>query len=200
MIDILRINAMVEFLGLDKEEAEQITITSWNDCVVTFKDEEYLVLKEEEAEEEFRDYQQSLIEDLGLQAFSSWGQQYIIDNFCDNETLLAYIREDFEVYVENIKHEGNRLEREMEEAEVSTEEEYIDYLCEEWEGNEVEYFISNFGEEDFSKMVIENHLIDWDEVIDWVERDGGRGCLASYDGVENEVEIEGEVMYVYRTN
>ena len=196
----LRINALMEMLGLEEEEREAVKISSYSDREVTYYNEEYLVVTEEEAEEEFRDYQQSLIEEVGLQAFSERAQQYIIDNFCDNETLLAYIREDFEVYVENIKHEGDRLQEEMEEAEVSTEEEYIDYLCEEWEGNEVEYFINNFGEEDFSKMVTENHLIDWDDVIDWVEREDGRGCLASYDGVENEVEIEGEVMYVYRTN
>ena len=196
----LRINALMTMLGLGEEERENIEISSYSDSVITYYNEEYLVVTEEEAEEEFRDYQQSLIEDLGLQAFSNWAQQYIIDNFCDNETLSAYIREDFEVYVENIKHEGDRLEREMEEAEVSTEEEYVDYLCEEWEGKEAEYFISNFGEEYFSQMVIENYLINWDDVIDWAERDGGRGCLASYDGVENEVEIEGEVMYVYRTN
>ena len=196
----LRINALMAMLGLGEEERENIEISSYSDSVITYYNEEYLVVTEEEAEEEFRDYQQSLIEDLGLQAFSESAQQYIIDNFCDNETLSAYIREDFEVYVENIKHEGNRLEREMEEAEVNTEEEYIDYLCEEWEDNEVEYFISNFGEEDFSEMVTENHLIDWDDVIDWVERDGGRGCLASYDGKENEVEIDGDVMCIYRIN
>ena len=196
----LRINALMTMLGLGEEERENIEISSYSDSVITYYNEEYLVVTEEEAEEEFRDYQQSLIEDLGLQAFSESAQQYIIDNFCDNETLSAYIREDFEVYVENIKHEGDRLEREMEEAEVTTEEEYIDYLCEEWEDNEVEYFISNFGEEDFSEMVTENHLIDWDDVIDWVERDGGRGCLAIYDGKENEIEIDGDVMYIYRTN
>ena len=196
----LRINALMTILGLGEEEREVVKISSYSDREVTYYNEEYLVVTEEEAVEEFRDYQQSLIEDMGLQGFSSWGQEYIINNFCDNETLLAYIREDFEVYVENIKHEGNRLEREMEEAEVSTEEEYIDYLCEEWEGNEVEYFISNFGEEYFSQMVIENYLINWDDVIDWAERDGGRGCLASYDGKENEVEIDGDVMCIYRIN
>ena len=196
----LRINALMAMLGLEEEERKDVEISRYSDRVVTYYNEEYLVVTEEEADEEFREYQLSLIEEVGLQAFSEMAQQYIIDNFCDNETLSAYIREDFEVYVENIKHEGNRLEREMEEAEVSTEEEYVDYLCEEWEGNEVEYFISNFGEEYFSKMVTENHLINWDDVIDWIEREDGRECLASYDGVENEVGVDGEVMYIYRTN
>ena len=196
----LRINALMTMLGLGEEEREVVKISSYSDREVTYYNEEYLVVTEEEAEEEFRDYQQSLIEDLGLQAFSESAQQYIIDNFCDNETLSAYIREDFEVYVENIKHEGDRLEREMEEAEVTTEEEYIDYLCEEWEDNEVEYFISNFGEEYFSEIVTEDNLINWDDVIDWAEREDGRGCLASYDGKENEIEIDGEAMYIYRTN
>ena len=49
-------------------------------------------------------------------------------------------------------------------------------------------------------MVTEDNLINWDDVIDWAERDGGRGCLASYDGKENEVEIDGDVMCIYRTN
>ena len=196
----LRINALMTMLGLGEEERENIEISSYSDKVVTYYNEEYLVVTEEEAGEEFRDYQQSLIDDMGLLAFSKWAQQYIINNFCDNERLSEYIREDFESYVEDIKHEGDRLAEEMEEAEVNTEEEYIDYLCEEWEDKEVEYFISNFGEEDFSQMVTEDNLINWDDVIEWAGRDGGRGCLAIYDGKEHEVEIDGEVMCIYRTN
>ena len=196
----LRINALMTMLGLGEEERENIEISSYSDSVITYYNEEYLVVTEEEAKEEFRDYQQSLIDDMGLFAFSKWAQQYIINNFCDNERLSEYIREDFESYVEDIKHEGDRLDEEMEEAGVNTEEEYITYLCEDWEGSEAKYIISNFGEEYFSQMVIENYLINWDDVIEWAGRDGGRGCLASYDGVENEVEIEGKVMYVYRTN
>ena len=120
----LRINALMTMLGLGEEERENIEISSYSDSVITYYNEEYLVVTEEEAGEEFRDYQQSLIDDMGLLAFSKCAQQYIINNFCDNERLSEYIREDFESYVEDIKHEGDRLAEEMEEAEVNTEEEH----------------------------------------------------------------------------
>ena len=197
----LRINALMTMLGLGEEEMENIEISSYSDKVVAYYNEEYLVVTEEEADEEFRDFQQSLIDDMGLEAFSKWAQQYIINNFCNEERLSEYIREDCEIYVGDIKYEGNRLEKEMEEVEVETEEEYIDYLCEEWEGKEVDYFTFNFGEQELSEIVKgDDTLINWDDVIDWVEREDGRECLASYDGKENEIEIDGEVMYIYRTN
>ena len=43
----------------------------------------------------------------------------------------------------------------------------------------------------------ENDLINWDDVIDWVAREDGYGCLSPYDGVEIELEND---LYAYRIN
>ena len=185
-----RTEALAKFLGIEVEEVKD----GYTDKVFETEEGEYLVLTNEEADDEFYDYERDLIDELGLESFSDWARDYIINNFVDTDTLKDYIREYYESYVEDIKCEVGRLEEEMAEAEVDTEEDYIDYLCEEYEGNESDYFIYNFGMEYFTKLISDECLVNWDDVIEWLQREDGRGCLASYDGVENE---EGD-FYIYK--
>ena len=51
-----------------------------------------------------------------------------------------------------------------------------------------------------SEVAIEKNLVDLDEVIEEVKSLDGRGCLATYDGSENEEKVNGEWFYIYRTN
>ena len=163
---------------------------------------EYLVLTEDEREEEFKQYQESLIEDMGLESFSEWAQDYIIDNFVNDEWFMDAMVESFEDYISGLNEEladdekfENRLEEELVNYNCEDEEGLLDYYCSLEEPTE--WFLNNFGEDEFNRTVKENDLIDWEDVINWVAREDGYGCLAAYDGEELELQDD---LYAYRIN
>ena len=163
---------------------------------------EYLVLTEDEREKGFKAYQESLIEDMGLESFAEWAQDYIIDNFVDDEWFMEAMREHFEYYISDINEEPaddekfeNRLKEEIFAVACEDEEDYLNYLCD--LESPIEYFLNNFGKNEFSKTVKENDLINWDDVINWVAREDGYECLAAYDGEELELQDD---LYAYRIN
>ena len=163
---------------------------------------EYLVLSEDEREEEFKAYQESLIEDMGLDAFSGWAQDYIIDNFVNDEWFMEAMREHFEYYISDINEEPadneefeNRLKEEIFEVGCEDEEDYLNYLCD--LESPIEWFLSNFSQNEFNAIVKEHDLIDWEDVITWVAREDGYSCLAAYDGEELELQDD---LYAYRIN
>ena len=163
---------------------------------------EYLVLTEDEREKEFKAYQESLIEDMGLESFSEWAQDYIIDNFVDDEWFMDAMRESFEYYISDINEEPaddekfeNRLQEEMAEVGCEDEEEFLNYHCD--LESPIEWLLNNFGEDEFNRTVKQNDLIDWEDVINSVAREDGYGCLAAYDGEELELQDD---LYAYRIN
>jgi len=65
------------------------------------------------------------------------------------------------------------------------------------QGDAVQYYISEFGDEEFNTVVKENNLIDVRAYAEFcVRTDGVSHALAGYDG--NEYEVDG--FYIYRTN
>jgi hypothetical protein len=79
-------------------------------------------------------------------------------------------------------------------------QDYINLLTSEQIGddNGVEYFIDNFGEDEFFKIVIDNNLIDFDNASkDAVNMDGIAHFLARYDG--ETIYLDNNVV-AYRTN
>ena len=163
---------------------------------------EYLVLTEDEREEEFYNYQKNLIDDMGLESFSEWAQDYIIDNFVDDEWFMEAMRESFEYYISDINEEPaddekfeNRLQEEISEYDCETEEDYLNYLCD--LELPIQWFLNNFSEDEFNRTVKEYDLIDWEDVINWVAHEDGYGCLAAYDFMEMELE---DNLYAYRIN
>ena len=158
---------------------------------------EYLVLTEDEREKEFYNYQESLIEDMGLDAFSGWAQDYIIDNFVDDaqlkDDLFEIMYNFYTNYIEDLKC-GNTFQEELKENNCKNEDEYLELLTEE---DPIKWYIMNFGEEDFHNMIKTCNYIKWDDVISWVAREDGHGCLAAYDGEELELQDD---LYAYRIN
>ena len=158
---------------------------------------EYLVLTEDEREEEFKAYQESLIDDMGLESFSEWAQDYIINNFVDDERLkddlFEIMYESYRNYIEDLKYE-NTFEKELKENNCEDEDEYLELLTEE---DPIEWYIMNFGKEDFYNMIKRCDYINWEDVINWVAREDGYGCLAAYDGEELELQDD---LYAYRIN
>lgn len=196
-----KIEALAKFLGIETSEVEEDMNN--HKYFKTEDGEEYMVLTDNEAEEEFYNYELDLIEECGLGAFSDWARDYIIENCLDVDWFENYFREDYENYANDIETESassdeyaNRLEEEMSEAECTDVDEFIDYLVDSIRDDFVKEFELNFGEKLLIEVIMNNNLLDMDAVIDYIKENDGRGILASYDGVENE---EGEY-YIYRTN
>ena len=196
-----KIEALAKFLGIETSEIEE-DINNY-ECFKTEDGEEYMVLTDDESEEEFYNYESDLIEECGLYAFSDWARDYIIENCLDVDWFENYFREDYESYASDIETESassdeyaNRLEEEMAEAECTDIEEFIDYLVDSISDDFVGNFKFDFGEEMLTEVIMNNNLLNMDAVVDYIKETDGRGIIASYDGVENE---EGEY-YIYRTN
>ena len=196
-----KIEALAKFLGIETSGIEEDMNN--HKYFITKDGEEYMVLTDDEAEEEFYNYESDLIEECGLDAFTDWARDYIIENCLDVDWFEDYFREDYESYANDIETESansdeyaNRLEEEMAEAECADVEEFIDYLVDSISDDFVGNFKFDFGEEMLTEVIMNNNLLDMNAVVDYIKETDGRGIIASYDGIENE---EGEY-YIYRTN
>lgn len=217
-----KIEALAELLGVDESEITQ----GYDDSVYEVSDgREYLVLTEDEADDAFYDSEMSLIDDIGIEGFTPSFQERIFTEFADTDWFEDAYREMYESYSYDIEYEsddtyGNRLVQECYDAgliddddfgvdengdvdyrdcQLSTDElaeRLTDYLVDSID-DFVEQFKFEFGEEELNKVVERNNLIDWDAVIEEIERLDGRGLtLARYDGIE----IDYDDYYIYRTN
>ena len=196
-----KIEALAKFLGIETSGIEDDMNN--HKYFKTEDGEEYMVLTDDEAEEEFYNYESDLIEECGLDAFSDWARDYIIENCLDVDWFEDYFREDYENYANDIETESassdeyaNRLEEEMAEAECADVEEFIDYLVDSISDDFVGNFKFDFGEKMLTEVIMNNNLLDMDAVVDYIKETDGRGIMAGYDGVENE---EGEY-FIYRIN
>ena len=59
-----------------------------NQTYIELEEHTYRVLTEYEIHKEFYYYQMDLFNDLGLNAYSDWAQEYIINNFVDIEWFV----------------------------------------------------------------------------------------------------------------
>ena len=195
-----RIKVLAEFLGIEESEI----LKGYRDNIFETSDgEEYLVVTDEEADDEFYDYEAELIDELGLDAFSDWAKDYIIENCVDTEWFENFYYEDYESYANDIETESassdeyeNRLEEEMSEAGVDTKEDFVEYMVDGIRNDLVGQFEFDFGKDQLADVVSRYNLLDMDAVIDYIKEEDGRGIIANYDGVENE---EGEY-FIYRIN
>ena len=195
-----RIKVLAEFLGIKESDISK----GYRDNMFETSDgEEYLVVTDKEADDEFYQYEENLIDELGLDAFSDWAKDYIIENCVDTEWFENFYYEDYESYANDIETESassdeyeNRLEEEMAEAECTTIEEFVEYMVDGIKDDLVGQFEFDFGKDQLADVVSRYNLLDMDAVINYIKEQDGRGIMAGYDGIENE---EGEY-YIYRTN
>lgn len=184
------------FNELNVEEIEEIMINGYDEIEVDGAT--YKILTDDEAEEEFKSYQENLFDDIGLSGFSTSFQTWIKENALDKDYFDDIVRESMESYIEDIKYEGeDRLLEEMEDADVETEEEYLEYLIDN-AGDSIEYFEVNFGGDYLDEILQDKpYLIDLDKVIEEIKSWDGRGCLAYYDGEELELDND---YFAYRVD
>ena len=177
--------------------AEVKDIEKIEDNIFTMNNgEEYYVLTNEEAQEIYVDSQTELINDLGLEGFTEYAQQYIIDNCLNIDWFNEAMNESNENYVYDLEEED--LQELLDEYDVETAEELINEFNSQYE-NGYQWYKENFGTEDIQYLINKHVLLNIVSVIEFCQEVDGRGhIIASYDGIENEVEIDNTTYYIYR--
>ena len=180
---------------------------------------EYRVFKNEDVAEEMA--VEEVREDIEYKP-ENFSRDFLMDFVDVDDFLVLDIENANYDYVKDIEYEtyddkyANRLIAELVEyglisenealttdpTELSDEysQDYINLLTSEQIGddNGVQYFIDNFGEDEFFKIVIDNNLIDFENASqDAVNMDGIAHFLAGYDG--ETIYLDNNVV-AYRTN
>jgi len=179
---------------------------------------EYRVFKNEDIAEEMA--VEEVREDIEYQP-ENFSRDFLMDFVDVDDFLVLDIENANYDYVKDIEDESNdkyanRLIAELvdnglisenealttDPTELSDEfsQDYINLLTSEQisDDNGVEYFIDNFGEDEFFKIVIDNNLIDFENASqDAVNMDGIAHFLARYDG--ETIYLDNNVV-AYRTN
>jgi hypothetical protein len=179
---------------------------------------EYRVFKNEDVAEEMA--VEEVREDIEYQP-ENFNRDFLMDFLDVDDFLVLDIENANYDYVKDIEDESNdkyenRLIAELvnnglisenealttDPTELSDEysQDYINLLTSEQIGddNGVQYFIDNFGEDEFFKIVIDNNLIDFENASqDAVNMDGIAHFLARYDS--ETIYLDNNVV-AYRTN
>lgn len=222
-------NALAQYLGVDVDALEEISYGPRCGKSFVSVEGEYVVYSsysdaEEDAIESFR----SLWDDLGISVFMDGVLNPHFRENIDESWFEDAFHEMNENYAYDIESEsdstyGNRLVEECYDAKVIDDDDFeededgdIDYssckldteelaeryteYLDEREDDILEYFVLNFGEQDVSRMIKENNLVDeYALASDVISETGPANELARYDFIENEVEYDGDTYYIYRT-
>lgn len=196
------IEALNENYILDEIEANgEIEVTT-NGEYIDLNGYEYLVFNNyEEAENLAIQYAEEIMQDCGL-----------ADNLIVEADINGWIDEDWfkdcwtelhenMSYDEDIQYIATEEELEQLEEGIISEEEirgrYFDSLQASIEGQEIDEYKYQFGEEEFKRVLLDNNLIDIKALAQLcVYIDGVGHYLASYDGEE----IMYDDLYIYRVN
>lgn len=169
-----------------------------------------------------------LLDDIGIDGinFDNLGG---IENFVDDEWFEDALKESFESYCYDIEYEGdntydNRLVQECYDNDLITDDDFeldedgeVDYtqctldtdeLVERYVDDymsrltdPISEYISQFGVDEFNRVVKDNGLVDMDELAEAiVDADGPANSLSRYDGNEVNYDFDGITYYMYRNN
>lgn len=178
--------------GIEVKDIEKI-----EDNIFTMNNgEEYYVLTDEEAQEVYVDLQTELINDIGLEDLTEYAKQYIIDNCLNIDWFNDVMIESNENYVYDLEEE--ELQELLDEYDVETAEELINEFNSQYK-NGYQWYKEIFGTEDIQYLIDKYDLLNIDAFIEFCQEVDGRGhIISSYDGIENEVEVDGITYYIYR--
>ena len=164
---------------------------------VTFGNEEYYCYESyDEAEEAAQEDCKELFDDVGIEGirFENIGG---IEQFVDTGWFEDAKKEDAEYYVSDI-HESDPERYQEEFGDVDEDEAVEKYLEDYYDGDDIQWYIDNFGKKQFTEIVKQNNLIDLNKLAEAiVDADGPANSLARYDGDEISLDCG---YYCYRTN
>ena len=193
------VRELAEYTGNDYSEAE----VEYNEgpgqlaVQVTFGNEEYYCYESyDEAEEAAQEDCKELFDDVGIEGirFENIGG---IEQFVDTGWFEDAKKEDAEYYVSDI-HESDPERYQEEFGDVDEDEAVEKYLEDYYDGDDVQWYIDNFGKKQFTEIVKQNNLIDLNKLAEAiVDADGPANSLARYDGDEISLDCG---YYCYRTN
>ena len=193
------VRELAEYTGNDYSDAE----VEYNEgpgqlaVQVTFGNEEYYCYESyDEAEEAAQEDCKELFDDVGIEGirFENIGG---IEQFVDTGWFEDAKKEDAEYYVSDI-HESEPERYQEEFGDVDEDEAVEKYLEDYYDGDDVQWYIDNFGKKQFTEIVKQNNLIDLNKLAEAiVDADGPANSLARYDGDEISLDCG---YYCYRTN
>lgn len=198
--------ALAKYLGCDADECE----APGGNQFITPDGCEYYVVTEEEAEQLAREDIENLFDELGLDSFTDYFRSWIINNALDQEWFKEAVEESTIAYVDDIGYEDGRLEEELLDRGIITEddiadgydvdkakEEYVEALMSDID-DYVEYCGFNFGWDWVTQVATRERLIDMDAVVEQcIMEDGIAHFISRYDGEEHDL---GNGLFAYRTN
>ena len=201
-----RAQALAQFLGCDVSEVSCIDRYEFD----APNGESYYVVDEEEAEQLAKEDIENLFDELGLESFTEYFRSWIIENALDKDWFEECVRESTESYVNDIEYEDGRLQEELLDRGIITEEDvesgydvedakerYVELLMEDID-DYVEYCGFNFGWKWVSEVAERENLIDMDVVVEQcIYEDGVAHFIARYDGEEHDL---GNGLFAYRNN
>jgi hypothetical protein len=224
------IKALCKFLGIPETEAKVSEYNDSLIEVISgeHEGEEYVVGTAEEVEKAAIEDEVNLLDDIGLEALTEgFRDRCLAEVDCPWEEWAS---EDNRGYCRDICEESdrtgvfsNRLEQEAVEAGVKDEkkdfekgedgllhykgdyDELIDDMVSKMDERNTsmsEYFENIYGKNWVSELkdTLEQY-VDYEKIARKViEEDGVANTLARYDGIENEVEVDGKRYYIYRSN
>lgn len=173
-----------ESMGVDSLEGDFVIFSNYSDAYSWAKD----ICKD-------------IIDDCGLTDNLIYEAE--IQGMIDESWFEDFWREshEFQAYEEGIQYIATEEEMEQLENGDITEDEirenYLDGLNASIDGQWMEEYKYQFGDEEFHRVLTHEGLIDLDELACYcVDTDGVGHFIASYDGDE----IEHEGYYIYRVN
>lgn len=119
-IDNDKIQALLQFLDKDPDDEDEwnkVGVESYNDNVYYYDSnhDDFLICTDEEADEEFETSIENLVDDIGLDAFSGYARDHIVENYCDEDVINEYYQNDVRAYAEDINTETDPVEVEVED-------------------------------------------------------------------------------------
>lgn len=209
--------ALANYLGCDVEEIEE----GYDENHFSHDGEDYAVYTDSEADQATYDDIESLIDDVGLEAFTPAMQDWIVSNAIDNmEWFDNALEEDADNYVDNmsddevveeaigydvIDEDDAYVEDEDGNQEINPEldiedlgEQLITAIVDS-EPDAYTWYVDNFGDSAVRDLIQDGTLtLDYQAIADECVKWDGRGHFLSwYDG--QEIELEND-LYAYREN
>lgn len=164
---------------------------------------EWVIYDDDEATEAAIEYNEQLIDELGLAGLFGGNTDIWIDYVDGEEFSEYYIDEDY--YREEWRDYG--IEPDEDDEDIPNEEEmedFINNMKEEMAEDPFDYLVNQHGyDNDSASEILQKFMKNgWKRNVseDIVNIDGRENTLGGYDGIENESYYNGEYYYIYRLN